>query len=749
VLDWTNNVILNTQPSYTAQNIIPHFSTRDERSQTFRNARERSILRKNEVGSNAALGHVYSDWGQAALAVTAYGKEVSMAPGPPPTLMVHLSEAYRLTGQLSEARKTLNEALRAEPQSALALNADGNLNLDNAEIAADKGDNQQARTLLVQARTSYGIALQSLTAQSGSVASSAVVKTNLGEAYIADGNEALRQNKITEAKTQYGEAVARLEPTQQASSQYPFAVTDLGRAYQGLGDAAVLEKNKAEAIARYKDAQAQHEKAIAAHSDFAEAHHNLGDLFDDLGNKEAAKDSFRRAIKARPEQPASYYPLAVLIQREDPRLAAALASTYLKLEREVFKQGEKARNARLIERQILVDPPARAGARLDQIDTGSTTTTTTTTTTTPTTTTTTTPGTVPNLLQMSRTEALSAIRNAGYVVGKIKEKSEYRSKDVVIEQKPSAGAAARPGSKIELTINVGKLVDVPDVIDDKEATATRKITKDGLLRIGTIDREVSCKTPGEVVRQTPIKGAKVEPDTVVNLVLAYPGEDALTVPSLIGRSRDDAEAAIRSNELILKQVRTEETNREREGTVLRQKPDSGTLIARQCKREVEITVAIPLIVLGNYVGLTVDEARRQVSAVTLYADIRYLESNSQPGMVLDQSPPAGSQVRRRSAVILTVSTQPVPTVIVPGVVGRPLYDARDLIQQVGLRVGRVRYEEIPAPHPGAETFISGCSVKSQNPVENQTARVGSPVDLLVLYPAGINPEQCLTRPRGR
>ncbi|MDQ3819863.1 MAG: hypothetical protein M3362_19620, partial [Acidobacteriota bacterium] len=46
VLNWTNNVIVPTQPTYSARNLIPHFKLPEERSRNFIVAREKSILEK-------------------------------------------------------------------------------------------------------------------------------------------------------------------------------------------------------------------------------------------------------------------------------------------------------------------------------------------------------------------------------------------------------------------------------------------------------------------------------------------------------------------------------------------------------------------------------------------------------------------------------------------------------------------------------------------------------------------------------
>lgn len=668
VLDWTNNVILTAQPTYSAQNIIPHFTTVEDRSQKFRDARRRAVLGR-EPGANKTLGDVYNDWGQGAQAVRAYEKESSAAQQSP-ALEVDRAEAYRQTGQLNKAQDTLAPVLSSAPGFAPALNAEGNLNLDRARIELDGGNSTQAGASLEQARESYESALRGTQATTGiqgrQVAGSPTVRTNLGEAHVAAGDLAVRDRNTQMAGRQYQAAVDNLEPIQQADSQYPFPVTDLGRAYQGLGDVAKLEGKDSEAAALYESARRQHERAIGAHPDFAEAYFNLGDLYDDLGNKEAAKENYERAIKARPEQPAAYYPLAVLLQKENPRRAAELAATYLQLEPKVFRQGEKARNAeRIVEGFDDVVPPVRPGQSVAA----------------------TTP--VPDVLNKTQAEAVSAVEAAGFIVRRVETRRVSNSAGRVIEQRPRAGTSARPGSAVDLVVSEAKLVEVPNVIDDKEETAKRKITRSGLA-VGRVVQRASCKSVGKVLEQNPAQHRRYEPGTAVDLVIGSLGENPVTLPDFRRGSRDAAEAAIRDLGLNLRRVTTEQTEQQPPGTVIKQSPRPDSQYARGCNVNVDLVVAVPVVYVevGDYVNMPLNEASRSLSENKLYASVSFQESpNSAPGIVVSQDLPKGSRVRQGTTVRLVVTAPPtVPKVTVPPVVGMKLDEAKRQLENLGLTV---------------------------------------------------------------
>ena len=774
LLNWTNRVLLVTQPTYSAQNLIPHFSTVEQRSQSFRDARERAALR-DDPASQKILGDVYCDWGRGVWAGHAYDQASTQAGGQQTPSQagpwVDRAEAYRLTGRLEDAR--LLTLSNTGPQSPAAFNLIGNIAFDNARIALDKGNRTQAEDYLKEAERSYSTAVSAIGAQGISNARNTTPQTNLAEVHVAVGNLALLNGAASTARNEFTAATQSLQSIQQPNSIYPFAVTDLGRAYQGLGNAASQDGKTVEANSAYAQAESQHRQAIAAHPDFAEAYFNLGDLKEDIHDKEGAKENYWRAIRARPEQPAAYYPLALLLQHENPQLARSLAATFLQLERDVFKQGEKAKNAEKITRGENVQPPPRpfgsnskppdgpvpnvlnmtieqayraidsagftrgtvtkrrdpkpvdtvleqtpaVGTRAPRglaielavsAGTGE--------------------ATVPNLVNKTQAEAADLIKGAGLNLGRVEKRSENKPKDTVIRQNPSAGRTVASGSNVDLIVSAGKLVDVPDVVNDKEQTARRKIVDKGLA-VGNVTSRASCESVGEVLEQNP-RHTKVEVGSAVEFVLGSVGEDPVTVPNFIGGTRRDVEVAIQERQFRLAKAGTEETDNAQPGTVVKQKPNPGTQIAKGCPVNIEITTAVPLTTVGNYLGLSEVEARRQIADVRLSASVRYQESaNSNPGIVLDQSPTPGTRVRRSFPISLIVSAQPRPNVKVPNVIGMQLDQARRVLADAGLSVGAVRrVADFGQDYPAG-------SVIRQAPNPEQIVPAGTSVSLDVVMAA--------------
>lgn len=680
VIDWTNNVILQTQPSYSAESLIPHFSAPEQRSRSFRAARPAALL-KHEPEANKTLGDIYSDWGQSALAVFAYEKIVSRRTVA--TLLVDRAEAYRLTGQLSKAGLP-----DANANSAAAMNLRGNLALDNARIQLDKGNGALADTYLTQAQSFYKSALAAkTTAPGGAAATNVTVQTNLARTQIARGDMMLQTatpNSVTPqiaapaaaaqtARTEYTQALDGLRGVQQPASTYPFGVKELGRAYQGIGHIAMLEGNAVAARNSYAEAKDQYFRVIAAHADCAEVYFTLGDLAEDMGDKAAARDYYARAIKTRPEQPASYYPLALLVQDENPQLAAALAGTYLKLEPAVFKQGQKALNAERMTRgeHVVPPPPPWRGVI------------------------------VPNVSNQTLTDAARAITDAGLILGKTERRNDARPKDTVLEQMPAGSTKAARGSIIDLVISDGPPIEfpVPNVLRKSSADAARAIESAGFT-LGRTDQRPDQSAAGTVLEQTPGGGTKAPRGSAINLIASSGPVAPSLVPNVLNQTQAVATNMIQQAGLRVGKIKMKGDNKKAPGTVVKQNPSAGKKPRSDSTVDLEVTETKPVEVPG-VVDHTEESAQNDITKKGLkVGQIERRASCSPPGKVLTQNPARGARVELGTSVDLVIASLGEDPLTVPNFVGRDRRDAEGMISDKGFRLRRVAQEETDQAQDG-------------------------------------------------
>jgi len=650
-LSWTNDVILSSQPTYHAQNLLPHFDSPEERSQSFRSARQSAVLERDKPGSNKTLGDVYSDWGQGAQAVRVYERERGKDPTrrTAPDFIADLGEAYRQTGQLSTAEATLNEAAQPGRGTVRLFNARGNLSLDRARVALDRRDaGVEVGDQLAKARIAYDAVISGGRAQpapqGGSASGVAAVQTNLSETYLIAGKLALRESNAAEARRLFKTSSQLLGAVQQSD---PFAPTDLGRAFQGLGDAARLDGKTTEANAYYAQAEAQHRQALTRHPDMAEAYFNLGDLFEDRGNAEAAKANYWQAVRYRPEQPDAYYPLAVLLQDENPQLAAELAATFLQLLPEVFKQGERAGNAQRI----------LQGEKV-------TTTITQTQTQTPTPTPKTETVKVPDVDNDSEETARSRIEGLGLTVGQVIYRESCDSVGKVLGHQPKSGTKLKPGSPVNLT--VGSLgenpVTLPNWVGQSRESVQDEISRAG-LRVGRV-REVLSEgdTPGHVLRQEPAPGTQLAAGCKVKLTVAV---EPVVVSNYVGLESGDALTRLRGAGLT--GLAWGRASQGPPGRVLEQSEPPGTRVAKGSTVILYVSVERPpeYVQVPPVVGLNVEKAKAILSGAGLRSTVQEEYNNDyEKGLVVSQEPAAGVKVRIAATTVkLTVSKGPQPFVI--------------------------------------------------------------------------------------
>ncbi|MBT8081310.1 MAG: PASTA domain-containing protein [Gammaproteobacteria bacterium] len=188
--------------------------------------------------------------------------------------------------------------------------------------------------------------------------------------------------------------------------------------------------------------------------------------------------------------------------------------------------------------------------------------------------------TVPAVVGLSQADAEAAILAADLVVGLVRTvNSDTMPAGEVIDQSPAAGNPVPQGSAVDLVISAGPApVTVPDVTGTDQADAEAEIRAAELV-VGSVSTRTSDTVPaGEVIRQSPAGGTSVARGSAVNLIVSE-GPAPVSVPSVSGTTRADAEAAIRAAGLVLGEERLENSATVSEGTVISQSPSGGTSVA--------------------------------------------------------------------------------------------------------------------------------------------------------------------------
>ncbi|HET8813826.1 MAG TPA: PASTA domain-containing protein [Solirubrobacterales bacterium] len=141
-------------------------------------------------------------------------------------------------------------------------------------------------------------------------------------------------------------------------------------------------------------------------------------------------------------------------------------------------------------------------------------------------------------------EATRRLETAGFNAAVERVNSDSVEPGLVIYSEPRGGSTATKGSTVLLFVSRGpKLIKVPVLVGAQREVAVQRIRSQGLEP--SVSEEESSSPRGEVIRQEPDAGSRVEPGSTVSIVVSS-GEEQASVPNVIGQLRREAVEAIRA-----------------------------------------------------------------------------------------------------------------------------------------------------------------------------------------------------------
>jgi beta-lactam-binding protein with PASTA domain len=261
---------------------------------------------------------------------------------------------------------------------------------------------------------------------------------------------------------------------------------------------------------------------------------------------------------------------------------------------------------------------------------------------------------VPELAGVSVAEAREVLEEAG-LRARVRRTGSEEPSGEVIDVRPAAGSEVREGAPVTLTVSTGPAeVAVPDVVGGTAASARRMLEEAGLR--GRIVQVASSKPAGTVIGQEPAAGAEVDRRSSVLLRVAKPiPVPTVELPRLTGLTVSTAQARLRELGLRAKVLRVDSP--EQEGMVLEQSPLAGEALERGAVVTLTVSAGPATMAVPDVVGLDEGSARSQLEAAG-FEVATVDEPTSDPasdGVVVGQSPSAGTQAKAGTAVTLRVA----------------------------------------------------------------------------------------------
>jgi beta-lactam-binding protein with PASTA domain len=266
-------------------------------------------------------------------------------------------------------------------------------------------------------------------------------------------------------------------------------------------------------------------------------------------------------------------------------------------------------------------------------------------------------------------------------------------------------------------------VAVPNVEGMTQAAATTAITGAGLV-LGTVTTVSSSTVPaGSVISESPAAATPVEAGSTVNLTVSS-GAAPTQVPNVVGLTQSAATTAITGAGLVLGSVALASSSTVPAGSVISQSPAAGTNVAPDSMVNLTVSSGAAQTQVPNVVGLTQAVATTAITSAGLSLGAVTTQSSATvaSGLVISESPIAGTTVISGSAVSLVVSSGPV-MVLVPNVVGLTQPAATSAITGAGLVLGTVTMVS-------SATVPKG-SVVAESPVAGTSVAISSAVNLSV------------------
>jgi eukaryotic-like serine/threonine-protein kinase len=259
---------------------------------------------------------------------------------------------------------------------------------------------------------------------------------------------------------------------------------------------------------------------------------------------------------------------------------------------------------------------------------------------------------VPKVVGKQVVQARERLERDGFKVGERRTPSQ---EDIgqVVDQDPNAGEKADEGSTVILEVSEGPgEVTVPSVSNLSKARAIKQLN-DADLKVNEDPEHSETVRKGFAIRTVPREGEQVQRGTRVRLLVSS-GPEQVAVPDVVGLSRDSAEA--RLDDLGLGVSVEEADSDETGGEVIAQSPGGGTRLDPGSRVTLTVSKGPKQVEVPDVTGLQAGPAASRLRGAELAVARRERATvnPAEDGVVLEQRPPAGSQVDSGRTVVIVV-----------------------------------------------------------------------------------------------
>jgi beta-lactam-binding protein with PASTA domain len=279
------------------------------------------------------------------------------------------------------------------------------------------------------------------------------------------------------------------------------------------------------------------------------------------------------------------------------------------------------------------------------------------------------PVTVPDVADRTEQAAGAALRGQGLVPEPSLASSATVASGLVISQAPAAGTVVNKGTHVSIVVSGGPataaLLDVKGLTSDE---AAERLSKAGFKPTTRAQASTTVKS-GVVIGTEPPAGTELQVGSTVTMLVSS-GPAPVRLPDVVGQSQASAESALTNAELAVGTVTQQVSSSQPPGTVLAQSPAAGTSTHAGQRVELTVAQAPKEVAVPSVVGAAEAAAATALKGAGFAVKTvsHMTTEQSQVGVVLEQSPTAGSHARKGATVTIAVGVlapKSTPTTTTP------------------------------------------------------------------------------------
>jgi eukaryotic-like serine/threonine-protein kinase len=256
-------------------------------------------------------------------------------------------------------------------------------------------------------------------------------------------------------------------------------------------------------------------------------------------------------------------------------------------------------------------------------------------------------------------EAQAQLVDLGLVVTREDRATENEDEvGTVLQQSPEPNVDVEVGSTVTLTVGVAPDdVAVPEGLVGMTQSEAEAAIRAAGLEVGDISTNTDTDADaGTVVDTNPRPGTMVAPGTAVNLVVAAE-PDSVTVPDLVGMTRDEARDALVDAGLQLGDTRQEASSSVEEGRVINSEPRGGQSVEPGSRVNLIVSSGEADVTVPSVIGMDENQAQQMVQQAGLEFEVEYSQQCEETAdRVFTQEPGANSSAAPGSTVRVGIAT---------------------------------------------------------------------------------------------